>query len=257
MNRISLLRKWSNFNLVLMNPVRSFSSGWIWLIVRCCGIILVVCLVVYMGINRVVNDKDEKLIDTTYSLIGTAWIANASPEERDKHNAALIAKIEGDRALDAAQSSSREASKMQTRAFYVASLAALLSVVLLRDKNVGTKKNVGIIMLFFILAIYGLEVHLDDNFERSRAYFDNRGGAIDSLVNAHMSTPYWYIYKLEPFRGQVDSVSKRGIRLCRKVRAFLKPDMEQMVLYVFPWSVVYLWLIFFLKEKRRRHNAHV
>ncbi len=246
MSKKYLMEKWWSYWSIIVEYIRliwSFLKLSVWLF----ALGIFTCMLT-SGVYHA-GDKTRPLIPNTASLIDTKPMPNMSAAEKAKHNAVLINRLEGERAFDAALASSREASKMQTRAFYLASLAALSSVLLLRDKDVKTKRRVGKTMLFLILGIYVLEVHLDDTFARSRAYSDNIAVAINLLVNGHLSTPDWYIYRYDDFSDQLTAWGSTTLRWGRKISNFFKPDFEKLVLYVFPGLLISGWLLFFGKDE--------
>ncbi len=221
----------------------SSKKGWWWIPVG---------LIAIMLINRISNPvPDELPVNHPHSMIDTLPVSSPQTTDILTHNSTLITKIEGDRAFDAAQISTRETTKTQMRVFYLGVLAGLSSLLL--RKNIAFKRRVEVALLILIAAVYALEVHLDDNFARSQLYLVNRGVAIDSLVNFYPHDTHWYISSQDSFATQVQNAGQATTRWLRKAKRFLKPDMEQIVFFVFPWSVIYLSsTLSAIKQHRRR-----
>jgi hypothetical protein len=138
---------------------------------------------------------------------------------------------------------------MQIRLFYEAMLAGLASIFLTRSKD--SKLSIGVILLFFIMLMYALEIHRDDLAKRAISAFYIKGGELNKLVNSGPSDNTWYHFVPDSLQQQMNAASKSENRTRRKFLAACQPNLEQIAFYLVPWVLLYVACTIFQIQKRR------
>jgi hypothetical protein len=157
-------------------------------------------------------------------------------EHNDKLRELLFQKINN----EYSSSNSRESSHQQTRGFYVLIIIGLLSISL-------TKPNVKIlssILCALILVMYVLEVHELDLNERYTVASRTYSRQVDTLTNYLSNSTNWYVFSNKPIYDWMNRESDFGNRLNRKlIKAVFLYDADQLVLYIIPLTIIFLWSI--------------
>ena len=131
---------------------------------------------------------------------------------------------------------------MEMRLFYSAILAGVLSLIFRRNGKVDVLVGIG--LAGFITSVYILEVPVDDTFKTSRAFFDNRNSAVDTLIMMYPTDYHWYVWARIDCRKQLNSTREAKTRWLRKFNRATMPDPEQIVFYCLPMLAVYGLCVF-------------
>lgn len=199
----------------------------------------------------------QKTIDTkSISIVDTLKIENADSIAQNKqamldHNALIISTLNQWMSIDGNQNANRESIKMQIRLFYVAIFAALIAFLF--RKNDDSRTRVINYLLILISLIYAIEVHFNDmSYRRTDSYLV-KAKAVNLLVNTYQRELIWYIINYDNFRTAWEKSGEKEERWRRKFFMALKPDVEQILLYLFPF--VWLLLISFFENRKKQSNS--
>jgi hypothetical protein len=186
------------------------------------------------------NLSDIK-VDTTISVLNIHAAA---------HNKILIDVLQERLAIEYSNLNSNLSIKMQFRLFYTAILAGLSSLFF--HKDIMWKSFIRITLLFLIIMMYLLEVHFDDLYRRQKDFSIIMYNSADSLISLKPNDSTWYDFKkwdTSDVKANWDSVSTNG-SIYRKLKEALSPDVEQMVYYLIPWSVLFIVPPYYLNKKK-------
>ncbi len=203
---------------------------------------LVINSFIHLGIPPDPIDK----INTQVLFADTAGVCLNSDEIK-AHNMQLISVLNSYMALDITSFEGRENLKSQNRLFYAAILAALVSLLFMKDTP---KLRIKTFLLFFIVLMYFLEVHREDLDNRYFVGYDIKGLAVEKLINDKFPTT-WYYVTGDSLTAKMKEANKLENRIPRKLLRVINPDLEQVAFYLIPFSAIY-WLPVFNSKKRRK-----
>jgi hypothetical protein len=161
------------------------------------------------------------------------------PQEVSIHNSNLMTFLQEGLARQSSEISSRENTKTQTRLFYVTILAALVAVFAAK----GANSNLAIVAVPMVLTIlmYGLEINQDDLNRRGIDYYHIGIRATEKLVDLNPNDATWYFTDGRLVQAKEDSVSKTSAM--RKLQKAFHPSFDQWILYVFPFWLMCLLIL--------------
>jgi len=205
-------------------------------------IISILILNSFIHLGNPADPIDKK---STKLLFPDTLGVHPSADEIRAHNLTLISLLHENMALDVTSLEGRENIKTQNRLFYAAILAALASLLFMKDSPNPTIRT---FLLFFILVMYLLEVHREDLDNRYSAGFDIKGLEVEKLINAKSTTP-WYFVTGDSVNAKMAESNKLLSRVPRKLQRAANPDLEQVAFYFIPWIAIYS-LKFYNYKKR-------
>ena len=157
-----------------------------------------------------------------------------------ERNSALISILQESISKDISSSDNRVNIINQFRLFYVAILSALVTLIYGANK---ASNQIRIYLLFFIVCIYGLEVHHNDLNYRLDNFRKVKHRDIEFLINMNPNNTTWYnvIPSDTLWNGNKDvESSARLTNEFRKLVKICQPDLDQVVIYIFPWVFLFL-----------------
>ena len=164
-------------------------------------------------------------------------------------NSALISILQESISKDLSMSESRTNINIQFRLFYVAILAALVTLVY--SSNVSSIP-IRLYLLMFIFCMYGLEVHHEDLNWRLDNLRNIKHHDIEFLINLNPGNTTWYnvcpsdsVWNELKVTSLNNDLSSRLKTWSRKLRRFCQPDFDQVVIYILPWI-----FLFYFKPKK-------
>jgi hypothetical protein len=132
-----------------------------------------------------------------------------------------------------------ENNEVEARNFYTVILLGILSIVFSNlEKNFRT--YIIILGLAFIFIMYFVDIHYKDMKERSNYTKNIQKENIDALVNSYPNNKSWYELNYVKLNTYVYKVSEFNKRIPRKIKDLFRPDLPQIVFYIFPWIVLYV-----------------
>lgn len=163
-----------------------------------------------------------------------------------KHNQELLNSLRLFVQIDYAREASDRALNDQMRALYVTVLVGLLSFSLRRPGN-GSR----LLILGFILVMYGIEVNRNDLNLRVMAMHGIDMNALKEMLNSDSLTLSWYELTTDSLAVKTENLSKSC--LYRKFFAVCQPNLEQCVFYAIPWDIFLIYLV--IQHRRRRKKT--
>ena len=161
-----------------------------------------------------------------------------------EHNKIIISTLQEREATRDNSSVSRENNLRETRTIYVALLGIILAIVFNQKKN---KKPVIFFLLLLICGIYSIEVHIKDLLHREQGCCSIVHRSVEEIVSTDKIFREYFVLNYGEFLNQ--QYKARDDRLYRKLWKAYDPDWEQIVLYVLPFGIIYLWLLFIMLKK--------
>ncbi|MCX6163348.1 MAG: hypothetical protein NTU73_00545 [Ignavibacteriae bacterium] len=131
---------------------------------------------------------------------------------------------------------SSESVKMQSRMFYCAILAGLVSLLLTRKEK--EKKLLAFILLVMIPLMYVIDVHQKDLIRRNMSVTKITSKAVNQLVNSYTDTIY--VLK-DDLTAEYEKATERCERWGRKAYTASTPDLLQIVYYFLPWLAIFTY----------------
>ena len=118
--------------------------------------------------------------------------------------------------------------------------------------------------MLLIVLMYLLEVHFDDLYMRKDDVQKITGMSVGSIVSLKPSDSTWYdlnrwdtLDKMS-IAAKWDSVSKMNVTIPRKLKSALVLNLEQVLFYLIPWFVLFVFPPHCLnkkKEYRRKYGS--
>ena len=152
-------------------------------------------------------------------------------------NAQLIQVLQERVAVSRNLLATRESSLVQIRICCLSVLAVLLAL-LMRDGNLMPGK-VRLLPLALVLALYLLDVHLEDQLSRQRYVESVYEQAVDSFVASMPTDTSWRTLEYRSFQAELNDLSATHNRLPRKLTRLVQPNAPQTIFYIFPAVVLY------------------
>jgi hypothetical protein len=168
------------------------------------------------------------------------------------HNSAIRTMLHENMAMDVSSMTARENVKMQTRNFYVVILVAFLSFLLGKRNSQYKQKYVEIILLFFITAIYTLEIINKDIDNYTNASFYIKGSAVQKLLNSNIDDTTWFNVSPKSLNSKWDEADQIPKRWFRKLQTAFYPSGDQILFYVAPFFVIYFRIL----SRRLNRNSN-
>jgi len=190
--------------------------------------------------NEPIDSKNVRVYDTVDSLTHLF-----TKNEIIEHNKTIISTLQEREATRDNVSVARENNLRETRTIYVALLGIILAIVFNQKNN---KKWVILWLLLLIGGIYSIEVHLKDLLHREQGCCAVVHRSVEEIVNTDKIYNEYFVINYAELLNQQDKAHNN--RLCRKLWKAFDPDLEQLVLYVFPFLLIYGWLLRIVSKKK-------
>lgn len=176
---------------------------------------------------------------------GTAILFPADSSRLQKENALsnntiLINLLQEREAIDANSIESKKSLNMQSLMFYCAIMAGLMSLLFTR-KGKESKILTSVFLFFIIALLYLVDVHQQDLIQRNESPRKITSEAVDLLVIPYNDTVYKLSY--DSMNAQYDSAANPGRRWFRKLYAVYHPNLPQIVYYIIPWLLIFIYII--------------
>ena len=201
-----------------------------------CLILTTMFMMVSIAFWVILPPRPQTLVQHSTTLLVADTVRHFRPDQIPTHNSNLINFLQANCARASSEIGVMENTKSQTRLFYVAIAAALITV--LSGKNVTWNMLSVVGPMFLITLMYALEIHKDDANKRSFDCYTVEVRATEIVVNLHPNETTWYI-KDGYLLVQRDSVLHK-YSCSRKAMAFFHPTADQFTLFVVPFFIVFL-----------------
>ena len=144
------------------------------------------------------------------------------------------------------------------------------------SKNSDLKKRNIIILFVIIIMMWFLDVQYSDKINSLNTDKKIMGNTIRFLVNLKPDDLIWYNLKLpdsliikndnifwaefkkpDSLKIKKDEEKKLCKRISRKIKLFLRPSIDQLFLYIFPFAVLYVYtgiMVYKKMENKARHE---
>ena len=131
---------------------------------------------------------------------------------------------------------SSEGVKMESRLFYCAILAGLLSFLFASKETEKKKKRIVNILLTTIILLYFVDVHQQDMIKRNILSSSITSNAIHQLLKPQNNITYELSY--DSIYVQYEKASEPISRWLRKTYNACSPDLAQIVYYIIPLVLI-------------------
>jgi hypothetical protein len=209
------------------------------------GVVLIFLMYVYHQRLSTSSDYCEGSDSCIIPIIGTEKndFLNFTKEDIKAHNIEIISTLREREASESSKWASRQNSIDQLHAIYFGFLAVILSIIL-KGK---TKKKLPYLLLFFLIPVmWWLNIHQQDLNNRSDYMSRNTGHNIEQFVNLHPTNATWYTLDYKAVKDSLDTCKNHAF--IRKLTKFYKPSMEQIIFYIVPLCLVYVFMIINIKK---------
>ena len=221
--------------------LRNISNKWkifLWV-----GLLLLITSVIVVKSldkpNEPIDSKNVRVYNTVDSLSHLF-----TKNEIVEHNKTIISTLQEREATRENVSVSRENNLRETRTIYFALLGIILAIVFNQKNN---KKLVIFLLLLLIGGIYSIEVHLKDLLHREQGCCAVVNRSVEEIVNTDKIYNEYFVINYDELLNQQDKA--HDDRLYRKLCKAYDPDLEQIVLYVIPFLLIYVWLLVAIRKK--------
>lgn len=167
-----------------------------------------------------------------------------------EHNKIIISTLQEREATRDNLSVSKENNLRETRTIYVALLGIILAIVLNQRNN---KKLIIVLLLLLIGGIYSIEVHLKDLIHRGQGCCSILHRSVEEIVSTDKIYNKYFVLNFDELLNQ--QYNAHDDRIYRKLWKAFDPDWEQWVLYVFPFLLIYVWLLVAIIKKEDSSEA--
>ena len=162
-----------------------------------------------------------------------------------EHNKIIISTLQEREATRDNISVSRENNLRETRTIYVALLGIILAIVFNQKNN---KKWIIFLLLLLIGGIYSIEVHIKDLLHREQGCCSVLHRSVEEIVSTDKIYNEYFVLNYDELLNQQYKAGDDS-RLYRKLWKAYDPDLEQIVLYLVPSVLIYIWLLVAMKKK--------
>ena len=156
------------------------------------------------------------------------------------NRAILINLLQVRETIDANSIESGISVEMQSRMFYCAIMAGLISLLFTR-KEKENKLITSIFLFFIITLLYFVDIHQQDLIRRNVSARNVTSKTIDKLVNSRIET--FYILSFDNMNAQYKKATEPCGRWLRKAYKVYDPDLSQFVYYIIPWLAILIYII--------------
>jgi len=189
--------------------------------------------------NEPIDSKNVRVYDTVDSLSRLF-----TKIEIVEHNTTIISTLQEREATRDNLSVSKENSLRETHTIYVALLGIILAIVFNQKNN---KRLVIGLLLLLIVGIYSIEVHIKDLMHREQGCCSVLHRSVEEIVNTDKIYNEYFVINYHELLNQ--QYKAHDDRLYRKLWKAVHPDLEQWVLYVIPFLLIYVWLLVAMIKK--------
>lgn len=189
--------------------------------------------------NEPIDSKNVRVYDTIDSLS-----KHYAKNEIVEHNKIIISTLQVREATRDNAIVSRENNLREIRTIYVALLGIILAIVFNQKNN---KKWVIFWLLLLIGSMYMIEVHLKDLLHREQGCCAVVHRSVEEIVNTDKIYDEYFVINYDELLNQQDKAHDN--RIYRKLWKAFDPDLEQWVLYVIPFLLIYGWLLRVMRKK--------
>ncbi|MFZ1517645.1 MAG: hypothetical protein WAU11_02660 [Ignavibacteriaceae bacterium] len=183
--------------------------------------------------NDPIDSKNVRVYDTIDSLSH-----HFNKNEIVEHNKIIISTLQEREVTRDNAIFSRENNLREIRTIYVALLGIILAIVFNQKNN---KKWVIFLLLLLIGGIYSIEVHVKDLLDRGQGCCTVVHRSVEEIVNSDKIYSEYFVINFDKLLNQ--QYEAHNYRYSRKLWKAVHPDWEQIVLYVFPCALIYIWLL--------------
>ena len=224
---------------------RKMSNKWK-IILWTLGLLLLITSVIVLSSsdkpNEPIDYKNVRVYDTVDSL-SRLFTKNEIVE----HNKIIISTLQEREATRDNAMVSRENNLREIRTIYVALLGIILAIVFNKKNN---KKLVIFLLLLLIGSIYSIEVHVKDLLHREQGCCAVVHRSVEEIINSDKIYSEYFVINFDKLLNQ--QYEAHNSRFSRKLWKAYDPDLEQIVLYVIPFVLIYGWL---LRAMRRKEDS--
>lgn len=203
------------------------------------GILLVLIVVVNHFLP--IAPKPDPAFDKpdAITVLTTGDRGKHNPQELNAHNNSIYEFLIQWVVIENEGIATRESSLMQMRGFYAIIVAALISVVLVRDKQVS--RTAALILMSIIVIMYTLEVHQIDLNKRYNQKVSVYSRDVLTLAETPDQNKTWFKVDDTSLESQMTQAGFWMARWPRVILTALRPEVDQLALYVFPFLVLFWW----------------
>jgi hypothetical protein len=204
-------------------------------------LLLITSVIVLRSFDKPIEPIDSENVRVYKSVDSLSQLFTTN--EIVEHNKIIIATLQEREATRENVSVSRENNLKETRTMYVALLGIILAIVFNQKNN---KKLVIFLLLLLIGGIYSIEVHLKDLLHREQGCCGVVNRSVEEIVNTDKIYNEYFVINYDKLLNQQHKA--HDDRLYRKLWKAYDPDLEQIVLYVIPFLLIYGWLLVAMRK---------